>query len=321
MHILKQRYALVSIIFSLSCLLLLAIHLGSSSLERVLEHCQNVSPFQLAWLWALMSSAAVYLLRTLRLKLMVQKCSLSNSFYICATHNVLTRLLPFRSGEFSLPFMLNKREDIPVLEGTLLMLWLRLVEVATLVPFIAFCALLNPALIDYLPFEQAYLWTGIAGLSLCISLWIKPILKGLITVLCLIFTRLKKDKFVIKLSQVQDIGHNISQRKALLAISMTFLILFGQASLFYWILCACGSHLHYLNVALASVLVHLAGVIPAPTMGNVGTHEIAWLVIFKTLGLNESIALSSAVLSQWLTLLFAVAWWGLAKTFSYLSID
>ena len=92
------------------------------------------------------------------------------------------------------------------------------------------------------------------------------------------------------------------------------LILLGQAGLFYWILDGCGASLSFLEVAVASILVHLAGVIPAPTMGNVGTHEMAWTVIFKSFACSNPIALLSALLSQWLTLFFAYLW-GFNETF------
>ena len=46
----------------------------------------------------------------------------------------MTRILPFRVGELSLSMLLYKRLGINLIEGALLTLWLRLLELVCLAP-------------------------------------------------------------------------------------------------------------------------------------------------------------------------------------------
>src|SRR3989344_4680240 len=51
-----------------------------------------------------------YLFRTVRFQVLLQhKLTLKELFSITALHNLFTNLLPFRSGEFSYPYMLRRK--------------------------------------------------------------------------------------------------------------------------------------------------------------------------------------------------------------------
>lgn len=315
----RKRWAWFSASFSICCLIGLVLFFGKENLNQVINQSQDLSLYQSSWLWAFLCSGLVFALRSLRLKLVLNHISLQDCLYICATHNALTRSLPFRSGELSLPFMLNKHHQVSFMEGSLLMLWLRLIEVASLLPFVAICLSFSPRLSKYLPYGQNELMFTIAVLSLCIVFWIRPLIQLSLRLAMLVFSSFNQESMLIKLMQINGLGQNLSSSKSSITLAITMLILFGQAGLFYWILDGCGASLSFLEVALASILVHLAGVIPAPTMGNVGTHEMAWTVIFKSFACSNPIAVLSALLSQWLTLFFAYLWWVLMKLSLYFS--
>lgn len=313
----KRTWVWLSVLFSFICLAGLILYLGEQNLRQVIEISHQIKLGQSAWLWALLSSGAVFLMRSLRLKLILHKLSIMESLLICATHNALTRTLPFRSGEFSLPYMLHKHHQVSFWEGSLVMLLLRLIEVASLLPFIALCVAFSPNLIKHISSDHS-LVIGIVGfLSFCLVIWIRPIIQLLMQGAGLLFKTLKKDQLSYRFSKIGEITQDLSYFKCAVAMSITLFILLGQASLFYWILDGCGASLTFVEVALASILVHLAGVLPAPTIGNIGTHEMAWLVIFKNFSCHTSIALLSALLSQWLTLFFAYLWWSITKACLY----
>ena len=315
----KQAWAWLSILFSSLCLLVLILFLGKQNFKQVIEQSYQLNFGQETWLWAMVSSSTVFLLRSIRLKLVLTKLSLTESLYVCATHNALTRTLPFRSGELSLPFMLNRHHQVPFMDGSLLMLWLRLIEIASILPFVGLCLALSPSLIKHVPHDQNTVVVIVAVLSLGLVIWIRPITRRFIHLIVMLFRLFKKDHLIHKLNQVEGIGKDLSYAKSAIAMAITFFILLGQASLFYWILHGCGASLTYVEVALASILVHLVGVLPAPTLGNVGTHEMAWTVIFKGFACSTSVALLSALISQWLTLFFAYLWWALTKLFLYIT--
>ena len=302
-------WTIVSSIGSLLILCSIGVWVGSPKLTQSLSLLLAVEVSFQEMMGILVSSAAVWFLRSFRLSLFVDEVKITKGLYVCATHNALTRILPFRTGELSLPLLLNQHCHTPLSEGGLLMVWLRLLEVSCLVPFILFSLIFYPSLTQELPWLRLPVLISIFSASI-MALWgIRPLsrlgLKGVARSLRLF----KKDKLGARLNMLIEVGRKVTFSQVLGGAMVTMIILCAQALLFYQILLLSGAHISLAETALGSVAVHLAGVIPAPTIGSVGAHEAGWVIIYQQLGLPTSIAILSALLSQWLTLGLSLLWW------------
>lgn len=271
-------------------------------------------------LYIALCSFIVLSLRAWRLTLLVEGLSLHKAFNISASHNALTRILPFRVGELSLPVLLSRHTRISLLEGGMLMLWLRLLEIVCLAPFLLLCFLLTFG--ETMPLS----WLSIEQISPAILLFVlsgfviyalQPITTSVLHGLLNISKRFAalhtlKQKLELLSSQTSD----ESPKNVIGAGLLTSLILCAQATLFLFMIRLSGGELPWGTVGFGSAVVHIAGVIPAPTVGNIGTHELGWTLIYSKLGLENTIALTSATLSQWITMILAMLWASMFMVYS-----
>lgn len=308
-------WTIASSLGSLLILCSIALWVGSPKLTQSLSLLIAVEVSLLEMIGILISSATVWLLRSFRLSLFVDEVKILGGLYVCGTHNALTRILPFRTGELSLPLLLNQHFQTPLSEGGLLMVWLRLLEVSCLVPFILLALIFYPSLAQELPWLSLPVLISIFGASI-MALWgVRPLsrlgLKGVAQSLRFF----KKDKVAERLDMLIEVGRKMTFYQVLGGAMITMTILCAQTLLFYQILLLSGAQISLAETALGSVAVHLAGVLPAPTIGSVGAHEAGWVIIYQQLGLPTSIAILSALLSQWVTLGLSLIWWMLIGLF------
>lgn len=296
-----------------------ALIYGLASDGDISAACQEITeidwhPRRLALI--ALTSGLVLLLRSLRLTVFVPILKLSSAVKICATHNALTRIMPLRTGELSLPLMLRRDCGVELSEGGLLMLWLRGLEAASLVPFTLICLYLSDLVSppsglynDQLVWLRSE-WLALLAMISIVLLWgIRPLSRLCFRLIGRGLHLVGREELSIKAKSLISLDRQTSPAQTFFGTLITLMILSAQAYLFWLILKLSGAQVTLGTVAVGSIGVHLAGVIPAPTIGNVGTHELGWSLIFTALGVKRSIALSSAVLSQWLTLGLAICWW------------
>jgi len=152
-----------------------------------------------------------------------------------------------------------------------------------------------------------YLSMIMASLSLVIAVSARSLLRATLLQLGRYSKRIKA------LADQLHTTHQLNWVQLILITVITCATMLCQALLFGLTLWSVGADLSYVYVLLGSIGVHLSGVLPAPTIGNVGTHEVGWTLIYTQLGVNASAATASAVISQWFTLLLALLWWGLSS--------
>ena len=249
------------------------------------------------------ASGMTWVLRALRLKVLFATLSFKGALRVSATHNALTRLLPARSGELSLPVTLNREGGVTLGEGALAMVGLRLLEVLSLLCLVGWASL-DSSVSELVP--TSWIITGVM-LSAITLLSLRRLFK------------LALHHFGSRLSESWQkslsVSSTLSHLRALGTCVLTLLILCSQAALFWALLTAGGGSISYGDTLIGSFGVHLAGVLPAPTIGNVGTHELGWIVVYTQLGVSHPAAGVSALLSQWLTLILALMWWGGSQVF------
>jgi uncharacterized membrane protein YbhN (UPF0104 family) len=258
-------------------------------------------------LYALFASAAVYIMRSVRIRVLYPQIIWSAILVAVATQTFLLRILPMRLGELGLAVLLQKRGHLPLGEGMVLLVWLRLSEV---------CVLLIACMMAW--YQQGYgsaihlLWYLILALSI---LWIfLPSVK-----LCCRYLNhylsttlvLQEKKSIQKLQAICDhIVHTQSLSSVdWMRLALSSAIIMGlQCILFYFLLKACGVLVSWPAVIIGSSFAHIAGAIPAPTLGNIGTHESGWVIGFTLVGVSLPYATLTAIISQGFTFICAGLW-------------
>ena len=251
------------------------------------------------------ASGGTWALRAARLRVLFTSLSFAQTLYISSMHNALTRLLPARAGELSLPVLLKRDAQTPLAEGTLTMVWLRLIEVACLGSLTASAAMMTvmPEVVS------PQVSVALAVMSLGAALSARPLLRSALLALGRYVDRVRP------LTKSLNAQRQLSSLQVIMTIGLTCSIMLCQALLFSFILWSMDARISYVYALLGSMAVHLAGVLPAPTIGNVGTHEAGWMLIYVQLGVSAAAATASALISQWLTLALAMCWWGLSAIF------
>lgn len=230
-----------------------------------------------------------------------------------------------RLGELGLPYLLHRYGRISLGEGLLILAWVRLTEVACLGLFTLWAlyewtrgGLGDPALAqDALSSWSSALWSLVALTLLMavsarpLSLWVARALETRISTPLdreahLQMNRLKRTlaQGASALTQVAA----LSPLRALSLVTLSALIMVGQYALFYTLLRCCHIEVGLYALIIGSGGAHLAGALPLPTIGNIGSHETGWVLSFVAVGLSTNDAGVSAALSQWLTLLLAGLW-------------
>ena len=305
------------IAISISTLILLIL------LQWTNLNLQEIStyPFSLpALTQIIISSFLVWLFRSIRVYLLYQpsipQSSISSSaFYALAMQavaiqNALIRITPFRLGEFALPFMLKTFAQIDMSKGIYQLILLRLSEMCLLGGFLIYALFQVYASLVWqnqsiaLSLIYAPLIIVLVAL-LILMLQMKSILRWIISKLIPLHIRLKPlEKIKAHLEELKD----LAMKDWLILLFCTFIILCGQFILFDGILKLCQIDLPLEKVLIGGTIAHFSNLLPVPTIGNIGTHEIGWVSAFVFLGVSQNQAMISALIGQILTLILALAW-------------
>jgi len=285
---------------------------------------------ELRWLWlGALASLVIWLLRAARLW-GLGLCTARVALKVVACHGGLLRVTPMRLGELSLPYLLKRWAEVPHAHSGALLIWLRLCELiilcaATLISLWLSSALgaqLNELSAATLSAQRAWLSLGlICALAALASLsrLIRPLLSVGLSLMerlsgALSLTRLTKR--LEALSAELELLPELPWRSRAWLLLMSAMIFLTQLTLFGSALWSCAVSLGLAELTLGSSCAHVAGVIPLPTLGNVGSHELGWTLGFMWVGVPREAALCSALLSQLFTLAMSLLWWGVASFIS-----
>jgi hypothetical protein len=315
------------IAISISTLILLIL------LQWTNLNLQEIStyPFSLpALTQIIISSFLVWLFRSIRVYLLYQpsipqssipqssipQSSISSSavytlaMQAVAIQNALIRITPFRLGEFALPFMLKTFAQIDMSKGIYQLILLRLSEMCLLGGFLIYALFQVYASLVWqnqsIALSLIYAPLIIALVALLIlMLQMKSILRWIISKLIPLHIRLKPlEKIKTHLEELKD----LAMKDWLILLFCTFMILCGQFILFDGILKLCQINLPLEKVLIGGTIAHFSNLLPLPTIGNIGTHEIGWVSAFVFLGVSQNQAMISALSGQVLTLILALVW-------------
>jgi len=281
---------------------------------------QMIGTLHLSHILLITLSYGVYLAWVnLRAKILIhsQKIGFFDLFSIIGLHNMYNRVLPFRTGEISYVYLLRKKEDLPLTEGTATLLVARIFDYI----MISFLFLISTL------FLYRTLSTNIKTLTLIISLFL------LFSFLTLFYLSLLGNKATniigiilgklgfLKATLIEKImtkGQEmvksfqiISSRKTYLQTFLASLALW--ISMFYFlqiIMTGMGIRIDLLSVIIGSTLAILTNVLPVNSIAGFGTIEAGWTIGYMMLGYNKDVAISSAFLVH-LFILFCALFYGL----------
>jgi uncharacterized membrane protein YbhN (UPF0104 family) len=269
-------------------LLLLAI-IGLFIHHR-LELWQAIKRLEFTWVFAgLICFGINYFSRATRLRLLVDnKMAIwPTAFYCASFHGFATYILPMRTGDFSLPFILKTVVDVNPRVGLSVLYRARLLDIFTLgVWLIAAC--------------------GISSTPLAMPLRWKMALAGIAMILLPIFIR--------KLANIQWRTQNRFQT-AIKAISASSRLRKNDilSSFAIWIAIGmglwCVAEAMGLNISFAEMILLIAvqlimQLVPVQGMANSGNHEGGWVLALTLLGYSVQSAVEFALISHLVILIY-----------------
>lgn len=292
---------LLAVLVSVS---LLSIVISQIDLDDALLRLRNA---ELTWICAsFLMIALVMVFRGVRFWLVTQ---ISRGGVVIAAvflQNFFNRVMPFRLGELSLPYLLKKAEGEPVAPTVISLVLIRLMELWIVLVMAA-----------------TALWVHLGGQTqdtdqlLVVGSLVSLLLLGYQWFLGLGFrcaqwlvegTALQHSPKV--LSIMEQLESAIAERARLswrrygALWLMTILVVISNQVAFDFLLRALGYELSFLHIIVGVSATQILGAIPLPTVGSVGTHEAGWVVGFMLVGMARADAMLTGVASQVLSLLF-----------------
>jgi len=278
---------------------------ASTAITGVAEAAGNLS-------WQLVGAAfgmyaLSYVGRGLRLAVLLPgHAPLARLVSISARHNLLNLVLPLRSGEASLPLMLKGEVGRPLAEGTAALLIARILDLGAVAAWLLVGLSASTAVAD-------------RSLALPAGSLLATLLVGLLAVRPL--SALAARHFHESDGRItgfigRTAGHLADlplQRLALAAAVslMTWLLTYGAC---FALLTDMGSPTGTVGPALAGVsfvdslvgstALHLVGILPINTLAGIGPWEAGWTAGYVLVGVEETAALASAVVSHGAILAF-----------------
>ncbi|MCI0395883.1 MAG: flippase-like domain-containing protein [Chloroflexi bacterium] len=265
----------------------------------------------LRWGWlgaALVVFIVNYVLRTLRFQALIytQRMPFRQLMGVTSLYGMYNYLLPAKSGEFSYLYLLNRHWRLSLTEGTTTLFVARFFDFAAI-------ALFLPAVLLVF-WQRLPAWMVIASVIFCLFMY-------LATGLGMWFLRRHPppaassaqpaNRWLARLVRygrvLTDGLRLIDQRRRYWSLLfLTIGIWLCVYTNLYLIVLSIGYRLNYLQIIVISIVMVPMTLLPFQGFANLGTHEVGWVVAFTLFGYSEQVALSIAIGSHVVLLLFAL---------------
>ena len=248
---------------------------------------------RLSWAFAGLGCYGInYLLRALRIKVILKGRlpMWPGAVYTACLHGLATYLLPFRSGDFTLPVILNKTFNFKFSDGARVLLKARLLDLCALGLWI----LLASLLVDFPIPAMVYRGWVIFGIILFIfPLMLRWGVKQGAQNTSKLWQRISKWGEVASFSY-QEVG-------------LSFGIWACVGACFFCTAQAIGLPLGFMQVWLLITIQLPLQVLPLQGVANAGNHEGGWVAGLALLGFSTDQGLHYALLSHALLLTYVLA--------------
>ncbi len=248
---------------------------------------------RLSWAFAGLGCYGLnYLLRAIRIKVVLKDRirMWPDAVHTACLHGLATYLLPFRSGDFTLPVILNKASNTNFSEGARVLIAVRLLDLCALgIWILAAAALINFSIPAMVFRAWVILGVGLTVLPLVFK-WIVIKGKGL------------QSKFWHRMLQWGRVA-TFSFKEILVSLGIWACV----GACFFCTAQAIGLPLGFIQVWLLITIQLPLQLIPLQGVANAGNHEGGWIAGLALLGIPTDQGLHFALLSHALLMTYVLA--------------
>ena len=329
---LPYKKTMISVIFTGMIIIFLLIQI---SLQDIANHLANLS---VSWI---LVGVLFYLIanvgRSVRLKLLIpnRRTQFRRLLPIVIAHSMFTNILPARTGELSLLFLLKKYETVSLDQSGVALLLARVADYVVVAFIFVAAAVASVGTFPTASRASAVIWAAI-GLMLLVCVvvltftwWGMQFLK---------LSRMLVERFGLASHRLVIFGtENLAQIiEAFRAVQSPkrYLQVFGW-SLFIWTATYAGIYAFLWGIGVettfpvtvvGSTFAVLSKAVPFISVGGLGAHEAGWAVGFMLVGLDKTTAISSGFAVNILTILTSIVFgilslWSLRVQASTASVD
>lgn len=301
----KIKYVINGIIIPLAITLLLGYFLLSQvDYKNIFYLFGDINYFCI-----LISFALYFILtfvRTTRIKLLINKDSnFKNLFATVLVNSSILNLLPFRSGELSLPLLLKKYFGIKKREGFLLLFYLRTIDTVVILSFLIITILLFSGSVIQLK-SISYLFIFILLLFAFLALF-----KGdkLLLLLNSFFKKRNYCGFFKKISNFTDEllpVYKFYKDRIKETVVLSVLIFIILTFVFGFVLKAYPIDLSYLNIIVISLIIIIITSLPINGIAGIGTVEFGMAAFLASTGIDKNLSISIAFNYHFIYLMFVI---------------
>jgi uncharacterized protein (TIRG00374 family) len=238
-----------------------------------------------------------------------------------AVQTFYNRIAPMRLGELTLPFLLRKHADEDATRTLVLLMVVRIVELAVLLGLLALAAMLRTG-------TESGGWLLVLGALLAA---IALLLARFRAVMRLGLRAAGAVARWVRIDRVPRLGRALDRVEQAIAgdeqlgprrraslLAWTVVLQAMQIASIDAILRAFGVELDWLAVVQGTSVALAGPALPLPSVGMVGTLEASWAVGFVWVGVGLETAILTGVAAQVITLAFAAVvalpcWWWLVR--------
>jgi len=258
-------------------------------------------------------------LRALRIKLLINKSSdFKNLFATVLVNNLILNLLPFRSGELSLPLLLKKYSGIKKREGFLLLFYLRTIDTIVILSFLVIVVLLFSGIVIQLK-NISYVFIFVPLLFAFLALF-----KG--DKLLLILSNFSKKRnrcgFLKKifnsaneLLPVYRFYKNKMKKIVVLSVLIFVVLIFVLG----FMLKAYPIDLGYIDIVVVSLIIIIIMSLPINGIAGIGTVELGVASFLVSFGIDKNLSVAIAFNYHFIYLIFIVFFGSLSYLYLYLN--
>ncbi|MBI1969288.1 flippase-like domain-containing protein [Candidatus Woesearchaeota archaeon] len=247
-----------------------------------------------------------HLIRTFRFQyLLGRKISFHDLFAVVCMHNILLALLPFRMGEFSIPYFLKKR-NIKVTESLGMLAVGRIFDILAIILLFFFSLLMVwnelPAFLQGMRLYALILFVLLVLFIYFTVSHLQPLLR-----------KWNNNQRTRTVALLLEKAHEIAESFQILRKQHGITIVFCY-TIIIWILQFTWTYIVFSAllqsnlwiIIIGSALPILATAIPIQGVGNFGTWEGVWGVTFMAFGLEQTLAFASGFVFHILNILYAL---------------
>ena len=260
-------------------------------------------------IFALMVFILNYVFRTIRLKWLMGADGIpfSKLMVVTSLYGMFNYILPAKTGEVSFIVLLNRRLNLPIVDGASMLLASRFLDFIVIAILLPFVLLVYWSVLPAWLIATSLVFSGIVFSAIVLLIFY---LRKPATTLQPATSHLSRSLGNRLLRPVHQIQNGL---RAIYARRIHFKLLFWTAAIwlcvytnFYLIILGLNYTANLYQVVVISVLMVPMTLLPFQGFANLGTHEIAWVTAFMLFGMPEETALSIAISSHFILLTFVL---------------